>query len=100
MLFSAAELLLEYSFPVVAAGKAHRARTWGAPAGDRTVRWHAWIEFTPVHGGASLRTLRETMQPNRTCTVYWATGLRLTYLEGALQRARDLARMRPAVTRA
>ena len=30
---------------------------------------------------------RETTQPNRTDTLYWATGLTPIYLEGALQRA-------------
>ena len=84
---STAHLLLEHAVLVVAAGKAYRARTWAAPAGDRTARWQGWIQFVPISGGPALCTLRETTQPNRTCTVYWASGLRATYLEGALRRA-------------
>jgi hypothetical protein len=49
--------------------------------------WEAWIEFTPVGGGDPIRTDRETKQPNRDLTMYWAQGLSATYLEGALERA-------------
>ena len=49
--------------------------------------WEGWIEFTPLAGGAVVRTERETTQPNRTDTEYWATGLTPVYLEGALKRA-------------
>jgi hypothetical protein len=51
--------------------------------------WQGWIEFIPVHGGEPRRSPRETTQPNRTDTVYWATGLTSVYLEGALRRAMD-----------
>ena len=50
-------------------------------------KWQAWLEFVPFGGGPALRSGRETTQPNRTDTVYWATGLTAVYLEGALQRA-------------
>jgi len=50
-------------------------------------RWQGWIEFIPVDGGAALRSARETTQPNRVDTAYWATGLTPVYLEGALDRA-------------
>jgi hypothetical protein len=48
--------------------------------------WEGWIEF--IHGGdgTSLRTGRETTQPNRMDLAYWATGLEKVYLEGALRR--------------
>src|SRR5262245_28363581 len=49
--------------------------------------WQGWIEFEPVDGGAPIRSSRETTQPNRTDTEYWATGLTPIYLEGALRRA-------------
>jgi len=52
-----------------------------------TSRWQGWIEFVPLDGGAVLRSARETTQPNRTDTAYWATGLTPIYLEGALERA-------------
>ena len=52
--------------------------------------WQGWIEFDPLNGPAgrdTLRSPRETTQPNRTDTEYWATGLTPVYLEGALRRA-------------
>jgi hypothetical protein len=51
--------------------------------------WQGWIEFTPLGGGAPIRSGRETTQPNRSDLVYWATGLSAVYLEGALKRAID-----------
>ena len=50
-------------------------------------RWQGWLEFEPVAGGDTLRSPRETTQPNRQDLVYWATGLTAVYLEGALHRA-------------
>ena len=47
--------------------------------------WEAWIEF--VSPTRSVRTGRETEQPNRDALMYWAQGLTATYLEGALVRA-------------
>jgi transitional endoplasmic reticulum ATPase len=83
-----AEVLLEFQTPVFARdGTAYRARACGGEAGDGTNRWHGWIEFVPAGGGVTIRTPRETSQPNRTDTAYWATGLTAVYLEGALQRA-------------
>lgn len=81
-----AEVLLEYRTRM---GPNHEytARAWGAKAADGTNRWRGWIEFVPINGGLSLRTMPETTQPNRTCTVYWASGLRPAYLDGALRRA-------------
>ena len=53
---------------------------------DDTV-WQGWIEFVPSSGGEPIRTARETTQPNRVDTEYWATGVSSVYLEGALRRA-------------
>jgi hypothetical protein len=39
-----------------------------------------------VDGSTVLRTGRETTQPNRADALYWATGLTITYLDGALLR--------------
>ena len=63
------------------------ARACGQPCPDG--RWEGWLEFIPVTGDerAILRTERETTQPNRTDTLYWATGLSTIFLEGALTRA-------------
>jgi hypothetical protein len=68
-------------------GTAYRAAACGSPAHDGTRRWHGWIEFVPVTGGAAIRTPRETTQRNRADTATWATGLTPVYLEGALCRA-------------
>jgi hypothetical protein len=64
----------------------YRAQACGAPMPDGT--WQGWIEFLPLGGGAPVRSGRETTQPNRRDTEYWATGLTAVYLEGALRRAR------------
>ena len=48
--------------------------------------WEGWIEFTSP-SDTVLRTPRETEQPNRDALVYWAEGLTVAYLEGALHRA-------------
>lgn len=50
--------------------------------------WEGWIEFRPFNAdGPTLRTERETSQPNRDALAYWASGLEAVYLEGALARA-------------
>jgi hypothetical protein len=80
------ETLLTFPLPLDAPdGTAYEARACGAetPAGT----WEGWLEFVPRHGEGVVRTPRETTQPNRTDTVYWATGLSHVYLEGALKRA-------------
>jgi|SRR5689334_16508912 hypothetical protein len=66
-------------------GLFYTARACGNKAADGL--WQGWVEFTPVDGGAPIRSPRETTQPNRADTEYWATGLTPVYLEGALQRA-------------
>ena len=47
--------------------------------------WEGWIEF--VSPTQTIRSPRETEQPNRDALVYWAEGLTFAYLEGALDRA-------------
>ena len=80
-----AEVLAEFADLVVHHGAEYHAQACGAPAGDNL--WEGWIEFVPLDGSPAVRTARETTQPNRTDTVYWATGLTHVYLEGALHRA-------------
>lgn len=85
-----AEVLVEFQALVVASsGAAYRARACGGEARDGTRRWQGWIEFVPLHGGPTIRTPRETTQPNRSDTAYWAGGLTPVYLKGALRRALD-----------
>jgi hypothetical protein len=80
------ETLFEYRGTIrSAAGELFRARACGAPL-DATV-WEGWLEFDPVDGGDSIRSRRETTQPNRTDAIYWASGLSTVYLQGSLARA-------------
>jgi hypothetical protein len=69
----------------IEAGKNYTARACGAEMSDS--KWQGWIEFVPLGGGEPIRSSRETTQPNRQDTEYWATGLTPVYLEGALRRA-------------
>jgi hypothetical protein len=78
--------LMEFDVPVrSAAGRLYHARACAAPMEGSL--WEAWIEFDPVDGGETIRSARETTQPNRADAEYWATGLSAVYLEGALRRA-------------
>jgi len=83
-----AETLLQFPRAIAAPdGALYEARACGSPMQGGT--WQGWIEFVPVSGGEPLRSPRETTQPNRMDTEYWATGLTDVYLEGALRRALD-----------
>lgn len=82
-----AEVLVEFNDAVVAADRTpYLARACGAVTANGT--WQGWLEFVAADGGPTIRTGRETTQPNRADTLYWATGLTTVYLEGALERAR------------
>ena len=81
-----AEVLLEFDTTVTADnGRNYRARACGDEMADGG--WQGWIEFLPIADGEPVRSARETTQPNREDTVYWATGLTPVFLEGSLQRA-------------
>lgn len=90
-----AEVLVEY--PEVIQGEhgvVYSARACGAETANG--RWQGWLEFVDEKTGDVLRSGRETTQPNRADTLYWATGLTAVYLEGALQRAQHpLAKTAP-----
>ena len=81
------EVLVKFAEPVLSYKQtSYRAQACAAAMKDGL--WEGWIEFIPIApGGAPLRSPRETTQPNRVDTLYWATGLTSTYLEGALVRA-------------
>jgi hypothetical protein len=80
------ETLLQFSSLVTGPdGISYEARACGAPMPEGG--WQGWIEFVPIAGGDPVRTPRETTQPNRTDTEYWASGLTPVYLDGALVRA-------------
>lgn len=82
-----AEVLLQFDTPLIdGTGVIFTAQICGGVAEDGL--WEGWIEFTPHGARTTLRTPRETKQPNRDDLEYWATGLTVAYLEGALDRAR------------
>jgi hypothetical protein len=81
------EVLLQFDTTVAdKTGRVFTPRVVGREGADGL--WEGWIEFT-TPGGETLRTQRETQQPERQHVEYWAGGLTQTYLEGALQRALD-----------
>ena len=80
------ETLLQFPGSVTGPdGNQYEARACGGPL--RAGTWQGWIEFVPIAEGEAVRSQRETTQPNRTDTVYWASGLTSVYLEGSLRRA-------------
>jgi hypothetical protein len=84
-----AEMVREY--PPLVGGTddtAFVAQVWGRQMSDG--RWEAWIVFTPVAGGHTRRTDRETMQATRAAVEYWASGVTSIYLQGALTRSRPV----------
>jgi hypothetical protein len=80
------EVLLEFAEPVSADdGTIYMARACGNEMADG--KWQGWIEFIPAAPREPVRSGRETTQPNRQDTEYWATGLTPVFLEGSLKRA-------------
>jgi len=80
-----AEVFVEFDEPVTAEdGKIYTARACGGQMAGGT--WQGWIEFIPASGDP-VRSARETTQPNRQDTIYWATGLTPVFLQGSLRRA-------------
>ena len=80
-----AEVLVEFDTPLRDThGRLFAARVCGREREDKL--WEGWIEFTPLAGGAPLRSGRETTQPNHRDLLYWVGGLTAGYLDGALMR--------------
>jgi len=80
-----AEVLVRFTELVAADdGRSYLPQACGEIADDGL--WEGWIEFVSPSGKA-MRTPRETEQPNRGALIYWAEGLTVAYLEGALDRA-------------
>jgi hypothetical protein len=61
-----------------------RALVYAEPNGRTT--WAGFVEFVPPKG-ERVRTGHETTQSNIEGVAYWATGLEMVYLDGALSRA-------------
>ena len=88
-----AEVFVRFTEPIRSSdGRDYSAQACGGVADDGL--WEGWIEFAAV-GGSLMRTPRETEQPNRADLLYWAEGLSVAYLEGALRRAIDAATVQP-----
>ena len=81
-----ADVLMEFEATVRdESGREYVALACGRECADG--HWEGWLEFVPLDGGVVVPSARETTQPNRVDTEYWATGLTPIYLEGALRRA-------------
>ncbi|HEV8670238.1 MAG TPA: hypothetical protein VGS01_05825 [Candidatus Limnocylindria bacterium] len=49
--------------------------------------WETWIEFRGLGRDVTLRTRRESEQPDQRAARHWAASLPPSYLDGALLRA-------------
>ena len=74
---------------IAGGGRVYRPRVYGEPQLDG--RWGGWIVFFPLDRSPAIATDCETTQPTFEGLAVWAAGLTLTYLEGALVRALQLA---------
>jgi hypothetical protein len=82
-----AEVLLSFDAQVTDESGTYHARVVGRRADDGM--WEGWLEFDPIdRAGETLVGPVESRQPEYEHLTYWATGLTLVYLEGALRRAR------------
>jgi hypothetical protein len=92
------EVLVRYTASVTGEdGVTYIPQACGGIADDGL--WEGWIEFVSPTG--SIRTPRETEQPNRDDLMYWAQGLSAAYLEGAFVRAaseRKIAPVEPLIS--
>lgn len=90
-----AELLVKFTEPLRGSdGRSYDAQACGDIGEDGL--WQGWLEFRS--GNVMVRSGRETEQPNLADLQYWAQGLTMVYLEGALERARGGPVMEPVVT--
>lgn len=82
-----AEVLVKFDEPIPRAdGVKYFAEAMARERRDGL--WEGWLEFTPLNGSEDpIPSGRETTQPNRDATMYWAQGLSRVYLMGALERA-------------
>ncbi len=90
------EILVKFDEPIInPRGALYFAEAVGRQREEDDL-WEGWIEFEALDGdGASISSLRETTQPNRRDLEYWAQGLSMVYLQGALARAEGTLLTRP-----
>lgn len=67
-------------------GRDYIVQVWGGRRSDGM--WVGWLEFVQVGTLKIRRTGQETTQPDRDALLYWASGHRPAYFEGAFERAR------------
>jgi hypothetical protein len=80
------EVIHSFTEPYLAStGSLYAVSVVGRERSDGT--WIGWLEFADASGHV-LRTDRETTQSSAEQVKYWAEGLEVTYLDGALDRAR------------
>ncbi len=82
------EILVKFDEPVMdSRGDMYFAEAVGRQREEDSL-WEGWLEFEPLDPlRASISSMRETTQSNRRDLEYWAQGLSMVYLQGALARA-------------
>ena len=86
------EVLVKFDEPIMNQhGDMYFAEAIGRQRADDGL-WEGWLEFSAIDESRDpIFTERETTQPNRREVEYWAQGLSLVYLQGALARAEAFA---------
>lgn len=77
--------ILQYRDRIMSGRDVYRASAHGERQEDG--RWSGYLEFTPILGGRSVMTPRETTQSSFDALEHWAGGISPVYLEGAIERA-------------
>jgi len=82
------EILVKFDEPIMnPRGEMYFAEAVGRQREEDGL-WEDWLEFEALdRETGSVSSLRETTQPNRRDLEYWAQGLSMFYLQGALARA-------------
>src|SRR5712671_3789096 len=85
------DILVKFDEPITdASGARFLAQALGRKREDGL--WEGWLEFLATEEDVpAIDSGRETTQPNRADLEYWAQGLTLAYLQGALARAGSCA---------
>jgi len=85
------EILVKFDEPIInPRGDLYFAEAVGRQREEDGL-WEGWIEFEALdQSGGSISSMRETTQPNRRALEYWAQGLSMVYLQGALARAEGI----------
>jgi hypothetical protein len=77
--------ILQYPDRIASGRDVYRVSAHGERQEDG--RWSGFLVFTPIIGGRSVMTERETTQSSFEALDHWARGISAVYLEGAIERA-------------